>query len=91
MATSSTATEMVKVYRRSTKTKVPYPVPRSHMRFNPDLRVVPSDPSKRRKLELKGDEDEEAPVAQTNPDTGAESSTSTTTSGPQSGSENERK
>lgn len=91
MANSNNDTEMVGVYRKSTKTKVPYKVPRSHLRFNSDLRVIPSDPSKRRKLDLE-DAPEEAPVVQPDPDTGAGDEPDTNTNnGPQSGSETERK
>lgn len=44
--------DMVAVYRRSTRRKLPARMPRSVVRLNPDLRVVPSDRSKARRLDL---------------------------------------
>lgn len=71
----------VGVYRKSSGTIIPYKVPRSHLRFNPDLRVIPSDPSRRGRLNLT-DPGEESPG--TSPGTG---DTKNTDSDPSSGSD----
>ncbi|MDO5502152.1 MAG: hypothetical protein Q4G67_03150 [Actinomycetia bacterium] len=72
--------EMVRVYRRSTGQKLPQRYPRGHLRFNPDLRVVPSDPSKARRLGLT-----DADPHETTPTRGPQ--TQPTTDDPKSGSE----
>lgn len=44
--------DWVAVYRKSSKEKLPFRLPRKLLRFNPDLRVVPSEKAKERRLDL---------------------------------------
>ncbi len=89
----------VKVYNVETGRKYPHPVPRSHLPFNPALRVVPSQRSKEVALHL--DSDDYAPPAHVvaartddgptdTPPSEGQQAQSNTTIDPTSGSEQEK-
>lgn len=57
--------DWVAAYRKSTKEKLPFRLPRRLLHLNPDLRVVPSEKAKERRLDLTDPDPHPGPEQQT--------------------------